>query len=101
MITRLLIGTALVLIVAWALSGCTTSPVNRAEPYLEAAGESAIETSRLGVRMALWELFKGARIGALMTEFDTPELRAAWSSMLEEYYSRKIHTMNLPEMGDR
>ena len=101
MFTRLLLGTALVLIVAWALSGCTTSPVSRAEPYLQAAGESAIETSRLGVRMAQWELFEGARIGALMAEFNTPELRAAWSLMLEEYYSRKAESMTLPEVNNR
>lgn len=77
------------------IGGCST--LGTVQYGLEQAATSSLETSRYGVNAARWEVCAGARIGALMTEFKTPEERAAWELFCETYWKDYSRDIALPE----
>ena len=78
-----------------SLFGCSSTR-ERGEAFVETAGEEALATSVTGTRWSVWELCKGARIGALEEVLHTPAMRNARDELCREY---KASRSGLIELG--
>ena len=81
-------------LMAFGLAGC--SSIGQVKDALEFGADQAVETSRYGLNAARWETCVGARVGALMMEFNTDEERAAWELFCESYWKQMYNPVGLP-----